>query len=98
MRDLHVLMCLCNTYLDLGRSREDGVVWVFQTVLFEPLSLGADEQVEVCGQVASQQGFVRRDVEQKGESLHVETRLQHLQSTQIFERASWGEVREEMSG
>lgn len=68
------------TDLDPGGGAEHGVVWVFQTVLFEPLRLGADQQVEVCGQVASQQGFAGRDVEQKGERFHVEPRLQHLES------------------
>ncbi len=63
------------SYLDLGGGGEDTVVWVFQTVLLEPLRLGADEQVEMCGQVASQQGFVGRNVEQKGECFHVEARL-----------------------
>lgn len=63
------------SYLDLGGGGEDGVVWVFQTVLFEPLGLGADEQVEVRCQVASQQGFAGRNVEQEGERLHVESGL-----------------------
>ena len=76
-------------YLDLGGGGEDGVVWVFQTVLLEPLRLGADEQVEVCCQVASQQGFVGRNVEQKGECFHVEAGLQHLRSEQTFEETSW---------
>lgn len=75
-------------YLDLGGGGEDGVVWVFQTVLFEPLRLGADEQVEVCGQVASQQGFVGWNVEQKGERFHVEAGLQHLRSVKTFEKTS----------
>lgn len=69
------------THLDLGSGGEDSVVWVFQTVLFEPLRLGADQQVEMCGQVASQQGFAGRDVEQEGESFDVEPRLQHLECT-----------------
>lgn len=70
------------TYLDLGGGSEDGVVWVFQTVLFKPLRLRADQQVKMCGQVASQQGFAGGDVEQEGESFHVEARLQHLECTQ----------------
>lgn len=65
-------------YLNPGGGCEDGVVRVFQTLLFLPLCLGADEQVEVCRQVASQQGFTGRNVEQKGERFHVKTRLQHL--------------------
>lgn len=81
-------------YLDLGGGGEDGVVWVFQTVLFEPLRLGADEQVEVCCQVASQQGFVGRNVEQEGERFHVEARLQHLQREADVQEASWREVKE----
>lgn len=75
-------------YLDLGGGGEDVVVWVFQTVLFEPLRLGADEQVEVCCQVASQQGFVGRDVEQEGECFHVKAGLQHLQGVQTFKKTS----------
>lgn len=76
-------------YLDLGGGGEDAVVRVFQTLLFEPLRLGANEQVEVCRQVASQQGFVGRNVEQKGERFHVEAGLQHLQTTRAFEDMSW---------
>lgn len=76
------------SYLDLGRCCEDNVVWVFQTVLFEPLRFGANEQVEMGGQVASQQGFVGRNVEQKGESFHIESRLQHLQNRQMKNRGA----------
>lgn len=75
-------------YLDLGGGGEDAVVRIFQTLLFEPLCLRANEQVEVCRQVASQQGFVGRNVEQKGERFHVEAGLQHLQTTQVFDM-SW---------
>lgn len=65
-------------YLDLGGGREDAVVGVLQTLLLEPLRLGADEQVEMSRQVASQQGLAGWDVEQKGESFYIEARLQHL--------------------
>lgn len=75
-------------YLDLGSGCEDAVVWVFQTLLFEPLRLGADEQVEMCCQVASQQGFIGRNVEQEGERFHVEARLQNLQSTKTWEEST----------
>lgn len=68
------------SYLDLGDGGEDDVVGVLQTVLFEPLRLGADEQLEMCRQVAPQQRLVGRDVEQEGERFHVEVRLQHLQT------------------
>ncbi|TNN61282.1 hypothetical protein EYF80_028485 [Liparis tanakae] len=34
----------------------------------------------MCRQVAPQQRLVGRDVEQEGERLHVEARLQHLQT------------------
>lgn len=69
-------------YLDPGCGSEDVVVWVFQTLLFEPLRLGADEQVEMRCQVAPQQGFVGWDVEQEGKCFHIEAWLQHLQSEQ----------------
>lgn len=65
-------------YLNPGGGCEDGVIRVLQTLLFLPLRLRADEQVKVRGQVASQQCLAGRNVEQKGERLHVETRLQHL--------------------
>lgn len=66
-------------HLDPSRGREDAVVGVLQVLLLEALGLSPDEQVEVRGQVASQQGFVGGDVEQEGESFHVEARLQDLQ-------------------
>lgn len=65
-------------YLDPGGGREDAVVGVLQVLLLEALGLGADQQVEVRGQVAAQQRLVGGDVEQEGESFHVEPRLQHL--------------------
>lgn len=65
-------------YLDFGGGAQHDVVRVFQALLFEPLRLGADQQVEMRRQVASQQRFVGRDVEQEGERFHVEARLQHL--------------------
>lgn len=53
-------------------------------MLFVELRLGADQQVEMRSQVASQQGFVWRDVEQKSERFDVEPRLQNLQSGRMF--------------
>lgn len=73
-------ICRVINYLNLSGCCEDAVIWVFQTFLFEALRLWADQQVEVCGQVASQQGFTGRNVEQEGERFHVESRLQHLRN------------------
>lgn len=80
-------------YLDPGCGSEDTVVWVFQTLLFEPLRLRADEQVEMCCQVASQQGFVGWDVEQEGKCFHIEARLQHLQGEQTRGNVKTGNAR-----
>lgn len=80
-------------YLDPGCGSEDIVVRVFQTLLFEPLRLGADEQVEMCRQVASQQGFVGWDVEQEGKCFHIEAWLQHLQGEQTRGNINTGNAR-----
>lgn len=66
-------------YLDPGRGREDAVVGVLQVLLLEALRLGPHQQLEVRVQVAPQQRFAGGDVEQKGQSFHVEARLQDLQ-------------------
>lgn len=66
-------------YLDPSSGREDAVVGVFQILLLEALGLGPDEEVEVRGQVAPQQGFAGGDVKEKSQSFYVEARLQDLQ-------------------
>lgn len=85
-------------YLDPSSGREDGVVGVLLVLLLEALGLGPDQQVEVRGQVAPQQGFVGGDVEQKGESLHVEARLQDLQRRRGGETTPRAYPRNQVSG
>lgn len=65
-------------HLDFGGGSEDGVVGVLQTLLLQTLRLGANEQMEVRGQVASQQRFAGRNIEQQSQSFNVEAWLQHL--------------------
>ena len=65
-------------YLDAGGGGEQGVVGVLQAVLFGAPRLRAHQQAEVRPQVAAEEGLTGRDVEQQGQRLHVEPRLQHL--------------------
>lgn len=42
------------------------------------LGLWSNEQVEMCGKVASQQSLVGGDVKEQSHGLHIEPRLQNL--------------------
>lgn len=71
-------------YLDLSGGSKQNVVWVFETVLFELLGLWANEQVEMCGKVATKQSLVGWDIEQQRHGLHIEPWLQNLSSNLVY--------------
>lgn len=66
------------SYLDFSCDAEWGVPRCLSVFPLLLLSLYSHQVVEVGSQVASQQGFLRRDVQQHGQSVVVKTRLQHL--------------------
>lgn len=71
-------------YLDFSGGSKQSVVWVFKTLLFELLGLGANEQVEMCGEVAAQQCLVGGDVQQQSHGLHIEPWLQNLKREEMY--------------
>lgn len=62
-------------YLDLRGGCKQSVVWIFKTLLFQLLSLWANEQIEMSGEVATQKRLVGGDVQQQSHGLYVEPRL-----------------------
>lgn len=65
-------------YLDLGGCSKQSVVWVFQILLFKLLSLWTNQQVEMRGEMATQQSLVGWDVQQQSHGFHIEPWFQHL--------------------
>lgn len=66
------------SYLDFSRDAEWGVPRCLSVLPLLLLSLCSHQTVEVGGQVASQQCFLRRDVQQHSQRVRVKPRLQHL--------------------